>query len=88
MKETRESGHDTVGLLSRRDLLNFAAYALTLPGTAEFFSAWLKATQQPQHAGHWQPPEPPLLRDDQPKFFSSDRRFPAEGGGAVQESRW
>jgi len=72
MNETRESGHDTAGLLSRRDLLNLAAYALALPGAAEFFSTWLKAAQQPQHAGHWQPPEPPLLRDYQPKFFSSE----------------
>jgi hypothetical protein len=54
--------------LSRRRLLGLMASALALPGASAFFGAWLQAAPR-QHADHWQPPELPLLRDYQPKFF-------------------
>lgn len=53
---------------SRRDVLDLAIRAAALPGGAEFFSAWLQAADDHQHA----PPEPALLRDYQPKFFSAE----------------
>src|SRR2546427_6447505 len=64
-------------LLTRRDLLDLAVRAAALPGAAEFFSAWFQAAG-PQSAGRLAPPEPPLLREYQPKFFS------AEDFGALQ----
>jgi hypothetical protein len=57
-------------LLTRRDLLDLAVRAAALPGAAEFFSVWFQAAQQP--AGRLAPPEPPLLREYQPKFFDAD----------------
>jgi hypothetical protein len=57
--------------MTRRELLGLVASALALPGAADFFGTWLTAAQQPQHHGGWQPPEPPLLRDYQPKFFDA-----------------
>ncbi len=57
--------------MTRRELLHLMTYALALPGASEFFATWLHAAQQPHHAG-WQPPEPTLLRDYQPKFFAPD----------------
>jgi gluconate 2-dehydrogenase gamma chain len=62
-------------LLSRRDLLDLAVRASVLPGAAEFFSAWLQASSQTPHGGatnQFAPPEPPLLRDYQPKFFEAE----------------
>jgi len=60
-------------LLTRRDLLDFAVRAAALPGAAEFFSAWFQAAGQPRAApGRLAPPEPPLLRDYQPKFFAAE----------------
>ncbi len=59
-------------LLSRRDVLDLAVRASALPGAAEFFAAWLRAATDSQHAAAtnaFAPPEPPLLRDYQPKFF-------------------
>lgn len=56
--------------LSRRRLLALLASALAVPGASEFFGAWLHAAPH-QHADHWQPPEPRLLRDYQPKFFEA-----------------
>jgi hypothetical protein len=56
---------------SRRDFLDLAMRAAALPGGAEFFSAWLKAADDHKH-GLDAPPEPPLLRNYQPKFFSPD----------------
>ena len=55
---------------SRRELLDLAARAAALPGAAEFFAAWLRAADDHQHSSA--PPEPPLLRDYQPKFFAAD----------------
>jgi len=57
-------------MLSRRDLLDLVGRAAALPGGAEFFSAWLRAQENHQHSAA--PPEPPLLKDYQPKFFAAD----------------
>jgi Gluconate 2-dehydrogenase subunit 3 len=63
-------------LLSRRELLDLAVRAAALPGAAEFFSTWLHAAGHGQQHGAatnaFAPPEPPLLRDYQPKFFPAD----------------
>ena len=56
---------------TRRHVLQLAAYALALPGASAFFGAWLEASSQ-QHTMGAQPPEPPLLRDYQPKFFDAE----------------
>lgn len=53
-------------LFSRRDVLELAARAAALPGAAEFFGAWFQTTNT------FAPPEPPLLRDYQPKFFAAE----------------
>src|SRR5262245_34617331 len=61
--------------LSRRDLLDLAVRASLLPGAAEFFGAWLRAAGDGQQAAAinvFAPPEPPLLRDYQPKFFGAE----------------
>lgn len=55
-------------LSTRRDLLDLVARAAALPAGAEFFSAWLRA--QPTHPHSSAPPEPALLQNYQPKFFS------------------
>ncbi len=55
---------------TRRDLLEIAARAAALPGAAEFFSAWLRASDDHQHSTA--PPEPPLLRDYRSKFFDAE----------------
>lgn len=56
----------------RRELMRLAAYAATLPGASEFFSAWLQAGQhQKPHARPYAPPEPPLLTNYTPKFFDA-----------------
>src|SRR5260221_1212364 len=56
---------------TRRDLLELAARAAAVQGASEFFSVWLRASQTHEHAGK-APPEPPLLRDYQPKFFDPE----------------
>jgi hypothetical protein len=56
---------------SRRDFVDLIVRAAALPGAAEFFSTWARAASQHEH-GSSAPPEPPLLRDYQPKFFASD----------------
>lgn len=68
--ELESSGESGV---SRRELMRLAAYAVALPGAADFFSAWLSAAPR-QHQPHrpYAPPEPPLLRDYQPKFFDAE----------------
>jgi hypothetical protein len=58
-------------MLSRRAVLDLAVRAAALPGGAEFFSAWLQAADDHKHSSD-APPEPPLLRNYQPKFFSAD----------------
>jgi len=62
-----DQGSDDEGL-TRRRLLALTAYALVLPGASEFFGAWLHAAP---HQHTMAPPEPPLLRDYQPKFFDA-----------------
>jgi len=58
---------------SRRDFVDLALRAAALPGAAEFFSTWARAADQHQHIpSSAAPPEPPLLRDYQPKFFSAE----------------
>jgi hypothetical protein len=63
-------------LLSRRDLLDLAIRASALAGAGEFFSAWLAAAGHGQGhaavANAFAPPEPPLLREYQPKFFDAE----------------
>ena len=60
-------------LLTRRDLLDLAVRAAALPGATEFFSAWFQAAgQQPAAPSRLAPPEPPLLREYQPKFFDAE----------------
>jgi gluconate 2-dehydrogenase gamma chain len=67
-----DADSDVDGRLSRRDLLNLVASAVALPGAAAFFDTWLHAASPSQQASGWQPPEPPLLRDYQPKFFAPE----------------
>lgn len=56
---------------TRRDLFQLTARIALLPGAAEFFSDWLRAAEEP-HNHNSAPPEPPLLRNYQPKFFPAD----------------
>jgi hypothetical protein len=63
-----DSVRDNEFSTTRRHVLQLAAYALALPGASAFFGTWLEASSQ-QHTMGAQPPEPPLLRDYQPKFF-------------------
>jgi hypothetical protein len=67
------TGDILAGMLSRRDLLDLAVLAAALPGGADFFAAWLRAADDHQHgSGAAAPPEPPLLRNYQPKFFAPE----------------
>src|SRR5512132_1521953 len=59
-------------LLSRRDLIELTARAAVAAGGAEFFGAWLRQGAAHQHASSPAPPEPPLLRNYQPKFFNGE----------------
>jgi hypothetical protein len=52
--------------LTRRDLLDLAVRAAALPGAVQFFAAWLDAAPRQTSPAL---PEPPFLRDYQPKFF-------------------
>jgi hypothetical protein len=53
-------------------MLDLSLRAAALAGASEFFSTWLEAAQaHPHAAGSAAPPEPPLLRDYQPKFFDA-----------------
>ena len=59
-------------MISRRHFVQLAAYAFGVPAGADFFSAW-RAASVPQHpSAPTAPPEPPLLRDYQPKFFDAE----------------
>ena len=55
---------------TRRDLLDLVLRAATLPGGAEFLATWLHAADDHNHSTA--PPEPPLLRNYQPKFFGPE----------------
>jgi gluconate 2-dehydrogenase gamma chain len=69
--EAGPSGESTE--VTRRDFLSLISYALVLPGAVEFFSAWLDAAPRPRQTFNMAPPpEPPLLRQYEPKFFGGD----------------
>lgn len=58
--------------LTRRDFVSLVSHALALPGAAQFLSAWLHAAPPAEQTFRMTaPPEPPLLRDYEPKFFSA-----------------
>jgi gluconate 2-dehydrogenase subunit 3-like protein len=58
--------------ITRRDFIGLVAYVAALPAAAEFFPAWLRGAAH-QHLERLDaPPEPPLLRDYQPRFFAAD----------------
>lgn len=59
-------------LLSRRDLIDMSLRAAAAAGGAEFFGAWLRPGAAHQHASSLAPPEPPLLRNYQPRFFNAE----------------
>ncbi len=64
---------DTEALPTRREMAELALRAAALPAAALFFSSWLKAAQVHNHqSGTTAPPDPKLLRDYQPKFFSPE----------------
>src|SRR5579885_490851 len=54
---------------TRRELLDLLVRAAALPAGAEFLATWLQAGQAHRHSAA--PPQPPLLRNYQPKFFDS-----------------
>src|SRR3954462_1051488 len=55
---------------TRRTLLRLTAYAVTLPGAAEFLAPWLHAATP--HEQHYAPPDPGKLKDYRPAFFDKD----------------
>ncbi len=57
---------------TRRDLLILAARAAALPGAAEFLLGWQMSDAHRHGSGGAAPPEPALLLDYKPKFFSPD----------------
>lgn len=59
-------------MATRRELLELALRAAALPGGAEFMADWLKAQQHNHTAGSNAPPEPALLKNREPKFFSAE----------------
>jgi hypothetical protein len=65
-------------LPTRREMVELALRAAALPGAGLFFSAWLNtrwlnAAQAHNHqSGTTPPPQPKLLRDYQPQFFSPE----------------
>ena len=56
--------------MTRRSLLDFAVRVAATPVGMEFFAAWKMAAQEHDHASA--PPEPPILRDYQPRFFAPE----------------
>ena len=56
--------------MTRRSLLDFAVRVAATPVGMEFFAAWKMAAQEHDHTSA--PPEPPILRDYQPRFFSPE----------------
>jgi hypothetical protein len=54
---------------TRRDLMDLALRAASLPAGAQFFAAWLGA--QTNHTHSEAPPEPPLLANYKPQFFGA-----------------
>ena len=59
---------------TRREFLTLLSYALAAPGASQFFSAWLHAANRQSSSRAIRldaPPEPPLLRNYEPKFFDA-----------------
>jgi hypothetical protein len=59
-------------LLSRRDLIDLTLRAAAAAGGTDFLRAWLTQGAAHAHPSNPAPPEPPLLRNYQPKFFSAE----------------
>ena len=59
-------------VLSRRDLIELTLRAAAAAGGADFFAAWLRQGAAHQHPSSIAPPEAPLLRNYQPKFFNGE----------------
>ena len=57
--------------MTRRSLLDLAIRVAATPAGAEFFAAWKAAAQEHNHPTS-APPEPSVLRNYQPQFFSSE----------------
>jgi hypothetical protein len=60
------------GSVSRRELLDLAMRASLVCGADLFFGTWLNAAQPHDHDSGQAPPQPDLLRNYEPKFFSAD----------------
>lgn len=56
----------------RTALQQLAACAAALPGSSDFFRAWFAAAPGAPGAQLAAPPEPPLLRDYEPRFFGRE----------------
>ncbi len=70
---TDDLGKEAFNVTRREALQQLTAYAVALPGAAAFFATWLQAA--PRQLSPTQlvaPPEPPLLRDYAPQFFSAE----------------
>jgi gluconate 2-dehydrogenase gamma chain len=62
-------------LRTRREMVELTLKAAALPGAALFFAAWsnaLNAAPAHDHGSNTAPPDPQLLRDYKPKFFSAE----------------
>src|ERR1051326_9595454 len=59
--------------ISRRELVQLASRAAALPAGADFVAQWLRAADEHKHSANSSArPEPPLLRDYKPQFFSPE----------------
>ncbi|MDQ2712672.1 MAG: gluconate 2-dehydrogenase subunit 3 family protein [Acidobacteriota bacterium] len=57
--------------MTRRTLLDLAIRVAATPAGVEFFAKWSQAAQEHQHGGSsGAPPEPSILKNYQPQFFS------------------
>jgi hypothetical protein len=56
--------------MTRRSLLDLAVRAAATPAGIEFFAGWKAAAQEHSHSNA--PPEPAILRNYQPQFFSPE----------------
>ena len=64
---------DADTLPTRRELAELALRAAMIPGAAAFFSAWVRAAQNHNHLDtNTAPPQPALLANYQPQFFSPE----------------
>ncbi len=59
--------------MTRRTLLDLAIRVAATPAGIDFLSKWSQAAQEHQHGGSSSaPPEPAILKDYQPQFFSPE----------------